>query len=166
MQLQTWTLANKKLKQLKSGLYDDTCVLKYESYGAIVCPDGTLIEEPCYKGDNIFAEKNVYELAADWNRAYLMDILNNRRFSLDYAFIICYGRKIWAAYAKDDKDALEAAIADAAIRAPSIEKDWKHMIGVAIACGKNNKIIPFPIKIVDTQKPKPYAKLHPSISLQ
>lgn len=38
-------------------------------------------------------------------------------------------------------------------------------IGIYIAC-ENNALIPFPIKIVDCKRPKPYAELRPSISTQ
>lgn len=162
----TWTLANKKPRLLKSGDYAKSCVLQYDGYGAIVCPDDTLIEEPCYEGYGIFDGKDVYELVLDWNKPHLMDILKDPRFVQSNAFIISKEQDIYEAYARDDKTALDAAIAKAAVEMPYLAKDWKRSLGIAIACGKNNAIIPFPIKIVDTKNPKPYAELPPSIDTQ
>ena len=69
----TWTLANRTPKKVR-GRYAAQCILRYDSYGAIVCPDDTIISEPHYEGYGVFDGKDVYDLVVDWNKDYLTEI--------------------------------------------------------------------------------------------
>lgn len=164
----TWTLANKPVKLLKSGDYAASCKLKYDGYGAVVCPDGTLIKEHCYEGYGIFNGKDVYDLVVDWNKQHLTDIPNLPCFQHDHrpeddaAYIAAL-----TAYQKDDDIGLTKAIRIMFRNmSPSITRDWKRWLGIYIACGENNLLIPYPIKIVDCKNPRPYDALPPSRSTQ
>ena len=69
----TWTLANRTPKKVR-GRYAAQCILRYDSYGAIICPDDTIISEPHYEGYGVFDGKDVYDLVVDWNKDYLTEI--------------------------------------------------------------------------------------------
>lgn len=161
----TWTLANCKPVRLKNGEYAARCKLRYGGYGAVVCPDGTLIQEPAYEGYGVFDGKDVYELVLDWNRNYLKDIVRRPEFTrpdADDAAI----KAIIDAYASDDPDALRTAVDAAAKTAKYLETDWKRCAGIHIACGRQNALLPYPIKIVDRPVHTPYGQLSPSESTQ
>ena len=66
---------------------------------------------------------------------------------------------------ENDQDALEKAIEAVAVHDPLMRTEWKRIVGIYIAC-ENNALIPYPIKIVDCVRPKPYNQLRPSISTQ
>ena len=160
----TWTLANRQPTFNRDGSYSARSKLSYDKYGAIVCPDNTLIKEPCYEGYGIFAGQDVYELVVDWNRAHLMEIPSIRGFVRWHCWDdVC--ESVMRAYAEDDQVALKAAIDKAAKTDPFIATEWKRTIGIYIGCD-NNELLPYPIKIVDCKRPKPYDQLPPSISTQ
>lgn len=157
----TWTLANRTPIELKCGGYAARCKLGYYRYGAIVCPDNTLIKEDCYEGYGKFNGQDVYDLVVDWNKDHLTEIPNLPGFKPwgdTNAF-----HAIMEAFQKDDQNALQAAIEAASVNEPLMRTEWKRTIGIYIAC-ENNHLIPFPIKIVDCVRPKPYNELQPSVS--
>lgn len=159
----TWTLANKKETRLQCGDYAARCKLRYYGYGAVVCPDNTLIKEYSYDGYGMFNGRDVYDLVVDWNKDHLLDIPNLPGFKPwgdEQNF-----HAIMKAFQEDDWEALEKAIESAAVSDPSMRTEWKRTIGIYIAC-MNNALLPYPIKIVDCVRPKPYAQLRPSISTQ
>lgn len=159
----TWTLANKTLQKTRCGDYAARCKLRYDGYGAVVCPDNTLIKEPSYEGYGMFGGKDVYDLVVDWNKDHLLDIPKLPGFKPwgdEQSF-----HAIMKAFQEDDREALKKAIESAAVSDPSMRTEWKRTIGIYIAC-MNNALLPYPIKIVDCLRPKPYAQLRPSISTQ
>ena len=146
----TWTLANKAPEKNKTGWdYKTSCKLRY---GAIVCPDNTLIPEPCYEGYGMFGDHDVYDLVVDWNKDHLTDIPQMPGFK-PWGRTEAY-HAIMLAYQNDDQAALQAAIDSAANDDPSMRT------------GENNALIPYPIKIVNCKRPRPYDQLRPSISTQ
>lgn len=160
----TWTLANRTPKMLKCGTdYAAQCKLRYYGYGAVVCPDNTIIQEPCYEGYGVFDGKDVYDLVVDWNKNYLTDIPKLPGFKpwgdTEAMFAVL------KAIQEDDQDALEKTIDAVAVHDPFMRAEWKRIVGIYIAC-ENNVLIPYPIKIVDCVRPKPYNQLRPSISTQ
>lgn len=159
----TWTLANRTPTKTKTGEYTAASKLRYGGYGAIVCPDNTIIAESCYEGYGEFGGKDVYELVVDWNKDHLVEIPKLPGF-LPWGDTESF-HAIMEAFQKEDKEALQAAIDVAAAEDPFMKTKWKRVIGIYIAC-KNNHLIPFPIRIVDCVRPKPYAELRPSISTQ
>lgn len=159
----TWTLANRTLIKRKDGEYAARCKLGYFGYAAIVCPDGTLIKEDYYEGYGMFGGKDVYDLVVDWNKDHLTEISNLPGFK-KWGDSAAY-EAIMKAYQEDDNEALEKAIDAAAVNDPMMKEEWKRTIGIYIAC-ENNHLLPYPIKIVDCVRPKPYAELRPSISTQ
>lgn len=161
----TWTLANRPLQYKRSGEYKQSCVLQYNTYGAIVCPDNTLIQEPCYEGYGVFDGKDVYELVVDWNKPHLLDIIHNPKFKQSSVLTMQNVEELMAAIIKNDQAALETCINKMTTNAPYLKQEWKRSLGIFIAC-QNNIILPYPIKIVDVAHPAPYAKLQPSISTQ
>lgn len=163
----TWTLANKPLVKLKSGEYSKSSILRYDGYGAIVCPDNILIKEYCYEGYGKFDGKDIYELVADWNKEHLTDIPNIPGFQA-----LAYDPetnmrllKLLKAFSEDNTEELQTVIDDIAQYMPLIKTDWKKFIGIFIAC-KNNHLLPYPIKIVDSKRPVRYDQLPPSIHTQ
>lgn len=160
----TWTLANRTPVIKRGGGYTARSILQYGGYGAIVCPDNSLIKEECYEGYGIFGGKDVYELVVDWNKPYLLDILKNPDFRA-WGLFRETELRMYRAYATDDVTGFQAALADIVCKTPYTKTDWKRTIGIFIAC-ENNPIIPYPIKIVDCKRPKPYEQLPPSISTQ
>ena len=158
----TWTLANRTPKKVR-GRYAAQCILRYDSYGAIVCPDDTIISEPYYEGYGMFDGKDVYDLVVDWNKDHLTDIPKLPGFKS------CGDDKttlaIMQAYQEDDQKALEKAIEAAAVKEPFMRTEWKRCVGIYIAC-ENNELLPYPIKIVNCKRPKPYDQLPPSNSTQ
>ena len=162
----TWTVANKTPKTTKFGFYSLSCTLRYDGYGAIVCPDNTLIKESCYEGYGKFDGKDVYDLVADWNREKIPEIVKMDGFKMWNIFSEDPKHmELLYAFASDDKDRLNKAIEAVAEDSPYMREDWKRTIGILLACD-NNHLLPYPIKIVDCQHPRPYDKLRPSISTQ
>lgn len=148
----TWTFANKPLIELRCGDYSQKCKLPYDGYGAILCPDNTLIKEPCYQGYGIFAGIDIYDLVLDWNRDHLTDILKNPNYKQSRLF----GSEVFdiaAAFQSQDNEKLQTIIEKLAGKAPYLRTELKRSMGIEIACGANNHIIPFPIKIVSWKRP-------------
>lgn len=169
----TWTLANKPVKYNRTGLLSQSCKLHYGTYGAVLCPDNTLIKEPSYDGCGRFDGKDVYELVVDWNREYLRKIVAKRLSEqtglTDYRkkFNEVYA-KLAAAYEDGDWNQCNHIADDFAntMQIPYFRKEWKRTLGIFIAC-ENNANIPYPIKIVDIHYPvKPYDAYPPSINCQ
>ena len=159
----TWTLANKTLQKTRCGDYAARCKLHYGGYGAVVCPDNTLIQEFSYDGYGMFNGRDIYDLVVDWNKDHLTDIPKLPGFKP-------WGdeEKMFAvmkAFQEDDQEALEKAIEVAAVEDPLMRMEWKRIVGIYIAC-ENNALLPYPIKIVNCVRPKPYDQLRPSISTQ
>lgn len=162
----TWTLANKKPKLNRAGDdYTAASKLAYDGRGFVQCPNGTVIEEPCYEGYGIFNGQDIYELVVDWNRASLRDIMTVilKETSGMYYELAC---------ALADRNASACpAIAEKYVKAgkigPYVLKDWKRSLGIHIACGDKNAKLPCPIKITDTRNPRlSYNDLPASISCQ
>ena len=156
----TWTLANRTPKKVR-GRYAAQCILRYDSYGAIVCPDDTIISEPHYEGYGVFDGKDVYDLVVDWNKDYLTEIpkLPGLKSWHDKQEMLA----LMQAYQKGDQEALKKAIKVAAVEEPAMWTEWKRFVGIYIAC-VNNELLPYPIKIVNCKRPKPYDQLRPSIA--
>ena len=169
----TWTYANQTVRYLKSGDISRHSKVPYGGYGAVLCPDGTLIKEYDYNGYGEFNGKDVYELVVDWNRAYLRDIVAAKLATRDTP--TSYQQKYDAVYAElaaayEDGDWFKCQnIANAFADKEQIyyfHKDWKRSLGIFIAC-ENNENIPYPIKIVDIHYPmRPYDTYPPSIVCQ
>lgn len=175
----TWTLANKKIKLLKSGDFARSCQLKYDGYGAILKPDGTLVKESCYEGYGRFGGIDVYDLAADWNKDAIPDLLKSEAFmdAATWGPKCPYKDKVvqdaLVEYAKNGADAMFAVLdtlpKDHAGRIWFNENEYKRSIGIMLCCGETNPMVPFPIKIVDYKRnatPETYEYLPPSVSTQ
>lgn len=171
----TFTLANRQQKIERDGDYARSCVLGYGSYGAILCPDGTLIKEPCYEGYGVFDGKDVYELVVDWNRDHLLEIPKLPDFK-EWGCYTDRHKAALKAYSEHDDAAFKKAIADLAAfgdepamrGVPFSEqvREWKRTTGIYIACS-NNALLPYPIKIVNCRKrPRPYSFYPASDSTQ
>lgn len=159
----TWTLANKTPVKLKSGEYAASCKLRYGQYGAILCPDNTLIKEPCYEGFGMFDGKDVFDLVVDWNKDYLTDITKDipSKYSTDNDI-----KKAAVAYQDNKLSDLDSVVARLAKKIPCLKDEWKRWVGIMITNGKQNETIPYPIKIVSLRRPVPYDSLAPSIHTQ
>lgn len=162
----TWTLANKPLRRLRSGDYAASCKLRYDGYGAVVCPDNTLLQEACYQGYGIFAGHDIYEDVVDWNKAHLTEIPQHPGFK--HCFPLEENAACIAAlnaFANNDEEGLRAAVA-AMFGSPAMRAKWKRRLGIYIAGGGDNALLPYPIKIVNCSNPAPYDRLPPSLSTQ
>lgn len=159
----TWTLANKKPVKLQNGEYATSCKLKYGQYGAILCPDNTLIKEPCYEGYGMFDDKDVFDLVVDWNKNYLADITRNIPSTYPTDDDI---KKAAIAYQEDRFSDLDSIVTRLAKKIPCLKSEWKRWVGIMITDGERNETIPYPIKIVSLHKPIPYNDLAPSIHTQ
>lgn len=161
----TWTLANKQPALLKNGDYSAKCKLRYGKYGAVVCPDGTLVEESEYEGYGMFGGRDVYELVVDWNKERLAEIIRSSALET-HAWNRGIMTAIADAYAAGDDGALHAAVEKAAEDAPYMRTGWKRSLGIYISCGQKNAALPYPIKIVDRPVKTPYERLRPSDTTQ
>lgn len=159
----TWTLANRTPRKLRCGDYAASCTLGYGGYAAVICPDDTRIEEPCYEGYGDFDGHDIYDLVVDWNKDHLTEIPSLPGFK-KWGDSAAY-EAIMMAYQEDDEESLQKAIDAAAANDSFMKTEWKRIIGIYIAC-ENNHLLPYPIKIVNCARPKPYAELRPSISTQ
>jgi hypothetical protein len=159
----TWTLANRKEKRTRYGEYARECKLPYNGYGAVVCPDDTIIKEYNYDGYGHFDDKDIYELVVDWNKDKLLDIMQIPEIK-NSSFYDAKLKAITVAYANDD----DAALHDILVTCPDyMQKEWKREIGIAIAAGKTNVLLPCPIKIVNTTRQHAkYKTLPPSVGTQ
>ena len=159
----TWTFANRKIKKTKYGDPCRNCKLPYDGYGCVLLPNGEVIEETCYNGYGEFAGKDVYELVVDWNREHLMEIMEQLGIQTG----------IWYTLAKKamESDDTAASHMEQLIKEGKaldyLKTEWKRTLGIEIACGEKNKLLPFPIKIVSTKRPRlPYDKLPASEDCQ
>ena len=118
--------------------------LKIDGAAYVLCPDGTILYEQFYNGYGDFAGKDIYDLAADWNREYL---------SQNPEFIIkSCGRMVssfkWYLYYADLK--LSPKEIEKRLREDGIWYDSTEYrdIGISIACyDEDNAALPYPIKI-------------------
>lgn len=105
---------------------------------------GGHIEEKYYDGYGRFGGKDVYDLAADWNREY---IASHPEFILPYSGI-AVGKKPWYKLYADmslSQEDIEKQIKTAEGCSPYMEYRW---IGIELACyDEDNAALPFPIKI-------------------
>lgn len=165
----TWTDARRNPKILKNGNYTQSDIIRYDGYAKIVCPDDTEIIEKCYEGYGIFDGHDIYELVVDWNKQHLENIFN-RMLKDDPN---CWGsnlKNLAVFYQNGDTVNIETEIKrliNSGEQMPFFEKEWKRTIGIAIACEeKNNRQLPFPIKITATKWKKTYDELVPSCICQ
>lgn len=179
----TWTFANKPVKILDCGEISHSCKLPYGGYGAVLCPDNTLIKESDYEGYGIFNGKDVFELVVDWNRAHLREIVEKRiledierrfhhymspeltdykkKFHRIYAGLAC-------SYENGDLNACQKIADDFAdkMQMQHFRKNWKRSLGIFINDGEKSDI-PYPIKIISLRRRhKPYDAYPPSITCQ
>lgn len=124
-------------------------------------PAGDPLCERSYDGDGMFAQQDIYDLVADWNRKYLSEHPN---------FLI----RSWDGTVSGSEKRVSdfdwyAAYADLSNSREDICRimrkrfsTWQYRhIGIEIACSDaNNFRLPYPIKLV--QQPVPYEKAHPS----
>ena len=159
----TFSLANRKIKETMWGDFQKSCKLQYNGYGCVMCPDGSIIEEPCYEGYGMFGGNDIYELVVDWNKNYLVYLIQQFH-PTDELYL-----GLAQAYQTGGAEAASTYInekVDAKLAAPYMRTDWKRCLGIAIACDFNDKI-PYPIKITNTPNPrKLYYDLPASISCQ
>lgn len=162
----TWTDARRNPRKLKCGDYSSADKIGYGGYAKIVCPDNIEIIEPYYEGYGMFDGKDIYDLVVDWNKAYLKDIFDKKDKS-------CYGyhlKTIAIAYQNDDTDTLQKEVnklIETGKEQNWFKNEWKREIGIAIACDtKDNRRLPFPIKITKTKWHRTYDELVPSHSCQ
>ncbi len=162
----TWTLANITPVKARHGDFLSRCKLGYGGFAAVVCPDNTVIKENSYDGYGMFNDKDIYELVVDWNRQHLEEIfdklaeVNNCNNYWGY-----YLRDMAIAYQNYDTKTLNDEITRLLPEYPYIKTDWKRNIGIAISV-EHNDLLPYPIKITNNKRPKPYDELLPSISCQ
>lgn len=165
----TWTFANRALVETGVGTcfhdYAPYSKLHYGGRGYVQCPDGTVIEEPCYDGYGIFGGKDVFDLVVDWNKGRLESALYSKtqhkpdRLYFELAYSVDIGRE-------DLCPDIAKRHVDAGLAAPYLLKDWKRSLGVEIT-SEDNKGLPNPIKITSCRNPrKKYADLPASISCQ
>lgn len=155
----TWTDALRKPRILKNGDYAAKDKIGYDCFAKIVCPDNTEIIENSYEGYGIFNGKDIYDLVVDWNKAYLTSIFDRLAVQNPNHWGI-YLRKLAAFYQTDDKCAFDAELTRIAESGnPHIYKEWKREIGIAIAYGKQNNDLPYPIKITCAKSHKKYNEL-------
>ena len=163
----TWTLANREEKLRKDGHdYLASCKLGYDCLAVVVCPDNTKIIEPSYFGYGIFGGKDIYELVVDWNRPYLDQIFSRLDDKHPDGYWGQQLKQVAIAYKNQDESALQDEIKRLSENFGMWE-EWKREIGIAISCDdEHNAMLPYPIKIVNTLRTKPYDELHPSSCCQ
>ena len=151
--------------------------LKIGEPGSIICPDGSLIATASYDGYGCFGshdEFDVYELVADWNRAYLID-------HPDY-IVPQHGRR-WDKHTKDWVDIKPKkvseyewwpAYSDLSLSSHDVELYMQQTkgdrycryrsIGIDISCyDDQNAKLPYPIKIISSDaEGVDYKRLPPS----
>ena len=122
--------------------------LKIGRAAYVICPDGSILYEPCYNGYGDFAGKDIYDSVADWNREFL---------SQNPDFVIrSTGRKVssysWYLYYSNlefSSREIERRLSEHGIW--YICTDYRD-IGISIACeDENNAALPYPIKICQSK---------------
>lgn len=149
-----WTLANLNAKH-KAAVFDFDYPERFKTQPGeryfLMCPDGTVIEEPNYQLDGVFGGLDVYELVVDWNRGYIVDALARKGV---------HGVFREVAEAFDDPlggDGYAQSVATAAYDMGDADAhfrdNWKHEIGATITF-RTNDLLPFPVKISSSGKPR------------
>ena len=160
----TFTLANKKPEKILGGVdYKSSCKLGYSCYAVVVCPDDTHIVEHYYNGYGDFGGHDIYDLVVDWNKNYLTAIIKDlKEKNVIKVLLTPEMEEIAKAFQEDNDEELR----DILERCPEYErKEWKRTLGIIISC-RNNENIPYPIKIVNNKRIKPYKDLYPALDCQ
>ncbi len=163
----TWTDAAKEPKYDKYGDYQRSCIIGYDKYCKIVCPDNTEIEEDCYDGYGRFGGRDAYDLVVDWNRADLAEtieriIANGDNFAKQVRTI----SKMYGSGATEEEvtEFVKQKVEEG-VYGNFMIRDWKRNIGIAIAC-EHNADLKYPLKITCSRKHHKYEDLRPSDSTQ
>ncbi len=175
----TWTDAkfeNPKENKRTSD-YDRKYVVGYNKEVRLLKPDDTCIIEPCYDGYGMFGGHDIYDLVAEWNAAHFKEILVDMAANATEADKNAYPpngiydektlRPIMEAWQEHGETAAAETAAKIAENSGSkyLQKEWKRSIGICIACGDENRRLPFPLKVT-TRKRLKYSEAFPSISTQ
>ncbi len=163
----TWTDAAKKPEKNKYGDYKRSCIVDYDGYAKIVCPDNTVIEEYRYNGYGRFNGIDAYDLVAEWNRKDVPELIDKIIEGGDtfpkHIYTIC---KMYGTGASDDEiEAFVKKKVDEGKYDPYMIRDWKRNIGIAIAC-EHNDMLKFPLKVTSSKKNYRYDQLRWSDSCQ
>ena len=168
----TWTDARYKNPQKSKrypSCYLQRYVIGYDSYAKIVCPDDTEIVEHYYDGYGDFNGQDVYDLVAEWNKPYLKDIFEMLKSDDRYKDHLRFAKPLETlaiTWQEGDEISFQKELKMLSKKDSWLEKEWKRNIGIAIACGDVNKMIPYPIKITKSHSHIPYEDLYPSLSTQ
>ena len=132
--------------------------LRIGKKGYVLCPNGTVLEEPCYEGYGDFAGQDIFDLVAAWNRPFLAahpEFLipqPSGRAAVPIKSFDWYNAYANLALSRDE-------VVETARKAGSdiLEYRW---IGIAIACyNEQNAALPFPIKIAEARRERKYSEL-------
>lgn len=117
----------------------------------VITPDNTMLAEPAYDGYGHFAGYDIYELVADWNRAYFASHPDDMLYLGDGKYS-AVGSMPWYPYYAD----LSLTPADIVARYKANMNNTSfeyRFIGIDLACyDRGNMSIPYPIKIVQKKK--------------
>ncbi|MCD8109357.1 MAG: hypothetical protein LUE14_04560 [Clostridiales bacterium] len=133
--------------------------IQYGGRAYVSCPDGSVIFEPSYYG--YFGGHDIYELAVDFNRGGLDEIFKRMRKEREFPATTArwnrWQSRRWKATRSEKK--CHCGI--------SCSVNWKRELGMLIACeDRDNRSLPFPIKVSRTEPEKPYRMLKPSFCTQ
>ena len=171
MGIYTWTDATKMAKADIDGNYSRECVIGYDCYAKIVCPDDTYIEETNYDGYGTFGGKDAYELVAEWNRQDISDIFAKKygEYGIDGNIDVIYEFATMFCKGISDEEITQKAkeMADSGKIQRYLVFDWKREIGIEIACDPdNNAALKYPLKITASHDKVHYKDLFPSCNTQ
>lgn len=153
----TWTDAKRTPRLLKNGDYASVDKIKYGSRVKVICPDNTMIVEPCYDGYGMFDQYDIYELVVDWNKDHLDEIFKNlaAKNPIHWGYTLA---DIAHAYAINEPDDKILSMAAQKVRSDDayliIKDEWKRVIGIAISAGDQNADLPYPIKMTSSSRIK------------
>ena len=142
--------------------------IDYCGYIKVVCPDGSCYESESYSGYGGVGGHDVYDLVVDWNKTYLMDILEQRKEHVFYKPL----KDIVEKYVKSGYDDMVTTefvkkLVKDGKRAEYLISDWKRNIGIMLACEDEDNIsLPFPLKVTKKRENVRYDELFPSRSTQ
>lgn len=124
----------------------------------VACPSGEFIFEPAYDGYGIFGGHDIYELVVDWNREDIKFLIRQNQHNS----LVNWSDEFFDFLIEGDT-AVGTYIASNLSAGHWLRKDWKRMLGIAIAChDSQNQVLKYPIKIT-RRKGMLYSKLPPSI---
>ena len=192
----TWTDAAIENPQMDDNYnYPDYCVVNYEGYAKLICPDDTEIETEHHDYYGRIGGYDIYELVAEWNRFYLdagliEEVPDVSEFGGLWSFEIESLRKsgkpeeeIQEMHRKAQEEHWKAAIgrrnrmaalfdeyktgASESELSRKYGKYWKRDIGIEIACrDENAKKLKYPIKLTKRRDAHGYDNLYISYSTQ